>query len=106
LHARPDGRLGGQVSWKVPALPGVYEGGYVNGAVVLKAGFDQGVLSLHLDSFEVNSKPLPASLMAYLRANNLAAKINSRPEVQSLLQRIEKIEIQGDQVLIKARDPK
>jgi len=97
-------RVTGKISVPLPDIgPFKLKGRYLNGEATLKVSLENSVLIVTLDEVRVKGKPLPASLMAGLKSQNLAADVQRDPEVADNLQKFESIEIRDNAVILRNR---
>jgi hypothetical protein len=80
-------------------------GRYLNGSATLDAGIENGELSVKVRDMTAKGKSLPSSFMANLRAENLADPANKNPELQTALQKIERLQVRDGKVRIKFKGP-
>jgi hypothetical protein len=99
-----DGKISAQVSIPTDFLPaGVGVGRFFNAEASLHAGLENGLLTVSLIDAKVKGQSLPAVLLDTLRQENLAQEIASDPEVARVLERFERIRVEGDRVVLRLR---
>lgn len=74
------------------------KGRYLNGVATLDLSVQNGALSVKVRDLVAKGKPLPSSFMANLRAENLAASANKNPDLQSMIQHVDKLEVRDGKV--------
>jgi hypothetical protein len=96
--------LKGQVSVPLDELgiPGM-EGRYVNGEATFRVSLQRGDLIVAIASAEINGRPIPAWLLAELREKNLAESFARQPQIAAGLDRLERIRIKDEKIVIEAR---
>ena len=78
-------------------------GRYLNGVATLDVSVQNGELSVKVRDLVAKGKPLPSSFMANLRPENLAKEANKNADLQSILQKIESLEIKDGRVNMKLK---
>jgi hypothetical protein len=88
-----DSQLKGDVS--IPLA-----GRYVNGTGTFSVSLQNGILNLNVRSLTVKGKPVPASFMKGLSAQNLAAGAQNDPGVSAVLNRLQDIQLKDGKLLL------
>ncbi len=99
-----DGIIQAEVSFPADAFYGA-EGRYFNGSVSVNASLKEGELVVTLDSAEVNGYAVPEALMNNLREQNVAKEVNKNPEFAKLVDKFERLEIEGDKLILTPKPP-
>ncbi|MCA9182088.1 MAG: hypothetical protein KDA51_11565 [Planctomycetales bacterium] len=94
-----DGLIQADVSFPTDELPGG-QGRFFNGSARINASLENGELIVKLDSAELDGQPIPESFMNPLSKQNLAKDINKDPEVAKTLAKFERLEIEGDKLIL------
>ncbi|TWT49129.1 hypothetical protein Pla22_43210 [Rubripirellula amarantea] len=100
-----DGTISGEVS---APLEGILPGGkgrYFNGSGTFDVRLDNGNLIVTLENAEVKGEPLPSQFITELRKTNLARDFNSDPQGSQFIEQFEKIDIEGDKIIITLKEP-
>jgi hypothetical protein len=77
-----------------------FKGRYLNGEVVIRLSFQNGVLEVYAESVHVKGKPIPSIYMNRLRQQNLAAGINKDSRTSAALEKLEKIQVEDGKLII------
>ena len=96
----------GQVSIPLDRLPLVGKGRYLNGEATFNVSLENGVLIVTAKEIKVKGKPLPETFMSQLRHENLAKEAYKDPKNAETIRKLDSIQVQESQVLIKARGAK
>jgi hypothetical protein len=99
-----DGLIQADVSFPTDELPGG-QGRYFNGSARINASLEDGELIVKLESAELDGQPIPESFMNPLRKQNLAKDVNKDPEVAKTLAKFERLEIEGDRLILTPKAP-
>jgi len=103
-----DDQIQGQLSWPLDDLasfPGMgsLKGRYLNGSAALTASLTNTVLSVVLESLEVNGKPVPEQIMAELRRQNLAKDLENNPDLREVISKLEGIEVSKGKITLRSK---
>ena len=93
----------GQVSIPLARLGWLGKGRYLNGEATFNVSLENGVLIVTAREIKVKGKPLPESFMSQLRHENLAKEAYKEPKNAEAIRKLDSIQVQESQVLIKAR---
>ena len=93
----------GQVSIPLSRLGWLGKGRYLNGEATFNVSLENGVLMVTAREIKVKGKPLPESFMGPLRRENLAKEAYKDPKNAEAIRKLDSIQVQESQVLIKAR---
>ena len=93
----------GQVSIPLSRLGWLGKGRYLNGEATFNVSLENGVLMVTAREIKVKGKPLPESFMSQLRHENLAKEASKDPKNAEAIRKLDSIQVQESQVLIKAR---
>jgi hypothetical protein len=96
-----DGEIESQLS--VPLQRLGYPDRWFNGSARFAVTLDNGVLIVTLRSASVRGEPVADWIVEKLRQRNLAKDLYERPEVASLLARLESIEVRNGRITIVPR---
>ncbi len=99
-----DGLIQADVSFPTDDFPGG-KGRYFNGSARINASLENGELIVKLESAELNGQPIPESFMNALRNQNLAKDMNSNPEFAKTLAKFERLEIEGEKLILTPKLP-
>jgi hypothetical protein len=99
-----DGQIQAEMSFPTDAIPGA-KGRFFNGSVAVEASLEEGVLIVTLQSAEVNGQPVPESIMAGIRQENLAKDMYKDAELAEKLRKFESLEIEGDKIILTPKRP-
>ena len=100
-----NGLIQAEVSFPADSIPGA-KGRYFNASASINASLDDGELIVTLDNAEVNGHPVPEAFMAGFRKQNLAKDVNENPEVAEMIDRFERLAIEGDKLILTPRTPR
>lgn len=76
---------------------------YFNGEVLFNVSLKGGALIVHADKASVHGKPLPEAFMKKLRKENLAREVHRYPKTSEAISKLEGIEIQDGQLVLKPK---
>ena len=93
----------GQVSIPLSRLGWLGKGRYLNGEATFNVSLENGMLMVTAREIKVKGKPLPESFMSQLRHENLAKEASKDPKNAEAIRKLDSIQVQESQVLIKAR---
>jgi len=93
----------GQVSIPLSFLGWLGRGRYLNGEATFNVSLENGVLIVTAQEVKVKGKPLPESFMTQLRRENLAKDAYKDPKNAEAIRKLDSIEVQDSQAIIKAR---
>src|SRR6266496_1426314 len=93
----------GQVSIPLSRLGWLGKGRYLNGEATFNVSLENGVLMVTAREIKVKGKPLPETFMSKLRRENLAKEAYKDPKNAEAVRKLDSIQVQESQVLIKAR---
>ena len=93
----------GQVSIPLSRLGWLGKGRYLNGEATFNVSLENGVLIVTAREIKVKGKPLPESFMSQWRHENLAKEACKDPKSAEAIRKLDSIQVQESQVLIKAR---
>ena len=93
----------GQVSIPLSALGWLGKGRYLNGEATFNVSLENGVLIVTAREVKVKGKPLPETFMSQLRKENLAKEASKDQKNAEAIRKLDSIQVQESQVLIKAR---
>jgi hypothetical protein len=96
----------GQVSIPLTGLGWLGRGRYLNGDATFNVSLENGVLIVTAREIRVSGTPLPDSVMSQVRQENLAKEAYKDPKNAEAIRKLESIQVQDGQVIIKARAPK
>lgn len=96
----------GQVSMPLRQLGWLAGDRYLNGNATFNVSLENGVLLVTASEVRVKDLALPDSVMSRLRQENLAKEIYKDPKNAETIRKIESLQVQNGQVIIKARPPK
>jgi hypothetical protein len=96
----------GQVSLPLSGLGWLGKGRYLNGDAAFNVSLENGVLIVTAREVRVKGEPLPEAIMARLRQENLARDLYKDPKNAEALRKVESVQVQDAQVIIKARPAK
>ena len=96
----------GQVSIPVPGVFWFARGRYLNGEAAFNVSLENGVLIVTAQEIRVKGKTVPESFMSALRKENLAKEFYKNPDQAATISKLESIHLEGDHVIIKAREVK
>jgi len=85
-------------------LPGL-KGRYLNGVAELRGSLKDGKLEVFIENASVKGEPLPESMMAEMRRENLTAEIMNDPEARKTLEKLESMEVRDGQLIIVPKAP-
>lgn len=100
-----DGLIQAEVSFPADSIPGA-KGRYFNGSASINASLENGELIVTLDSAEVNGHLVPEALMDGFRKQNLAKDFNKNPEAAEMIDRFERLAIEGDKLVLTPKPPR
>jgi len=98
--------LKGQVSFPLTALGWLGTGRYLNGDAAFNVSLENGVLIVTVREVRVKGRPLPEVVMGQLRRENLAREAYKDAKHAEVIRKLESIQVQDGQVVIKPRTPK
>jgi len=93
----------GQVSIPLSRLGWLGKGRYLNGEATFNVSLENGVLMVTAREIKVKGKPLPETFMSQLRHENLAKEAYKEPKNAEAIRKLDSIQVQKSQMLIKAR---
>lgn len=96
-----DDKIGGKISLPLDELN--FPGRYFNGAATFTAFVRDERLYVHIETLEVNGKPVPESFMASMRSENAAKNFNQDPQFKDIREKIGNIVIANDTLTIEAK---
>lgn len=96
----------GQVSIPLSRLGWLGKGRYLNGEATFNVSLENGVLIVTAREIRVKGKPLPETFMSQLRHENLAKDAYKDEKNAEAIRKLESIQVQESQVVIKARPAK
>jgi hypothetical protein len=96
----------GQVSIPLTGLGWLGKGRYLNGDATFNVSLENGVLIVTAREVRVRGTPLPDSVMSQVRQENLAKDAYKDPKHAEAIRKLESIQVEDGQVIIKARSPK
>ena len=94
-----EGQVSGDLSIPLDEFPGM-SGRYFNGSITMNVSLQDGVLVVTVDDASVNGESVPEQFMQGLRKQNLAAEAYKNTDAVKVLQRIERLEISGDTIVL------
>ncbi len=99
-----EGHLTAQVSFPLGELRlPMLRDRWLNGRAKLSASLSQGRLLVFFDEVTVRDRALPEEFMGQLRQENLAAEMQTDPEVRAFLARIESFRLEPGRLTIRAQ---
>jgi len=96
----------GRVSIPIPNLGWLGKGRYLNGDATFDVSLENGVVRVTAREVHVKGRPLPDSVIARWRQENLAKDIFKDPENAEAIRKFESIQVHDGRVVIKARESK
>jgi len=101
-------QLKGQVSLPLSKFINwsMMQGRYLNGAASIKASLENGVLVVTIQSLQVKGKEVPESVMAQLRAQNLAQDLYKDPEAAEFMRTLDSLQVKDGRITVKGRASK
>lgn len=94
-----DGDVTAEVSVPMDMIPGG-KGRFLNGSMTAHVSLDNGYLVVQAADVTVNGEKLPPQVIDALGNENLAKEANKDANVTVYLEKLEKIEIVGDQLIL------
>ncbi len=98
-----DQTLKGEVSLPLKKLKtGFFDNRYINGMAEFKLVHENDKLNIHLESLKIKDMDIPAQFMTDLSQVNFANEISKNPKANKAMQYILGIDVQNDNLIIKA----
>ena len=94
-----DDQVKGEVSIPLSGLGFIQEGRFLNGSANFKVDLAAGRLMVFVEAVEVKGKPLPDKFMVKMGSENLAAEVNSKPELNAILQNLESVSVENGKLI-------
>jgi len=99
-----NGRIKGRISLPLEDKgPLKLKGKYLNGIATFNASLEDGTLNVTIEQVEVKGQPLPAWILAKVRAQNPAQGLQSDPGRAQTIQKLESLRVVNDVVVLKNR---
>ena len=93
----------GLVSLPLSGLGWLGKGRYLNGNATFKVSLENGVLIVTAEQIQVKGLPIPESFMSKLRQENLAKEAYKDPKNAEAIRKIESLQVEDSEVIVKAR---
>ncbi|MBI5383207.1 MAG: hypothetical protein HZA90_00825 [Verrucomicrobia bacterium] len=77
------------------------KGRYLNGLARLGLQFQDGWLTVNVVELKANGKPVPKWILRKLGRENLAKDLDKSQETVGFLQKLDRIDVEGDRILLK-----
>ncbi len=98
-----DQKLKGEVSLPLKKLKtGILNDRYINGMAEFKLAHENDKLNIHLESLKIKDQDIPAQFMANLSQVNFANEISKNPKANNAMKYILGINVEDDNLIIKA----
>ncbi len=92
-------KVSGQVSVPLGNIP-MFGGRYFNGTADFDVSFEDGVGKVFVLDATVKGEPVPESVMAEARTENLAKDMQNNPDTQEVMDRIDTIDIVDGKIIV------